>query len=139
MKTAHGPIKNFVIVNCTTLPENLIENTLFGHDKGAFTGANKVRKGLIEQAHVGTLFFDEIGELPFDMLSQIVGGATNGNGNSRSNGNHHYATKFTGSASTHRVSRHRAIGASVGAAPKTKIYNPNDRIPLDDGEFEFNT
>ena len=71
-----------------------------------------------------------------ELLSQIVGGAANGNGNSRSNGNHHYAAKFTGSASTHRVSRHRAIAAPVGAASKTKILDPNDQIPLDDGEFE---
>ena len=55
---------NFVIVDCTVLPEKLIESVLFGHEKGAFTGADKAQSGLIEQANGGTLFLDEIGELP---------------------------------------------------------------------------
>jgi two-component system NtrC family response regulator len=55
---------NFVIVDCTVLPEKLIESVLFGHEKGAFTGADKAQAGLIEQANGGTLFLDEIGELP---------------------------------------------------------------------------
>ena len=55
---------NFVIVDCTVLPEKLIESVLFGHEKGAFTGADKAQTGLIEQANGGTLFLDEIGELP---------------------------------------------------------------------------
>jgi two-component system NtrC family response regulator len=56
--------KNFVVVDCTALPETLIESVLFGHEKGAFTGADKAREGLIEQADGGTLFLDEVGELP---------------------------------------------------------------------------
>jgi len=56
--------KNFVVVDCTALPETLIESVLFGHEKGAFTGADKIREGLIEQANGGTLFLDEVGELP---------------------------------------------------------------------------
>ena len=56
--------KNFVIVDCTVLPETLIESVLFGHEKGAFTGADKAQSGLIEQADGGTLFLDEIGDLP---------------------------------------------------------------------------
>jgi two-component system NtrC family response regulator len=56
--------KNFVVVDCTALPETLIESVLFGHEKGAFTGADKAREGLIEQANGGTLFLDEVGELP---------------------------------------------------------------------------
>ncbi len=55
---------NFVVVDCTALPENLIESILFGHEKGAFTGAEKRREGLIKQADGGTLFLDEVGELP---------------------------------------------------------------------------
>jgi two-component system NtrC family response regulator len=55
---------NFVVVDCTALPETLIESVLFGHEKGAFTGADKSRGGLIEQANGGTLFLDEVGELP---------------------------------------------------------------------------
>ncbi len=56
---------NFVVVDCAALPETLIESMLFGHEKGAFTGADKAREGLIRQADGGTLFLDEVGELPF--------------------------------------------------------------------------
>ena len=55
--------KSFVVVDCTTLTETLIENILFGHEKGAFTGAGKYYSGLIKQADGGTLFLDEVGEL----------------------------------------------------------------------------
>jgi len=55
--------KNFVVVDCTALPETLVESILFGHEKGAFTGADKMRDGLIKQANGGTLFLDEVGEL----------------------------------------------------------------------------
>ena len=55
---------NFVVVDCTALPETLVESVLFGHEKGAFTGADKAQVGLVRQAHAGTLFLDEIGELP---------------------------------------------------------------------------
>jgi len=55
---------NFVVVDCTALPETLVESVLFGHEKGAFTGADRAQVGLVRQAHAGTLFLDEIGELP---------------------------------------------------------------------------
>jgi len=54
----------FVVVDCAALPDNLVESELFGHEKGAFTGADSSRPGLIAQARGGTLFLDEIGELP---------------------------------------------------------------------------
>jgi len=54
----------FVVVDCAALPETLIESTLFGHEKGAFTGADRAREGLIKEADKGTLFLDEVGELP---------------------------------------------------------------------------
>ena len=54
----------FVAINCNAIPENLLESELFGHEKGAFTGAHAQRKGHIETAAGGTLFLDEIGELP---------------------------------------------------------------------------
>ncbi len=54
----------FVVVDCAALPDTLIESTLFGHVKGAFTGADRGREGLIQHAHKGTLFLDEVGELP---------------------------------------------------------------------------
>ena len=56
--------KNFVVVDCTALPETLVESVLFGHAKGAFTGADSHHDGLIAQAHEGTLFLDEVAELP---------------------------------------------------------------------------
>lgn len=62
----------FIAVNCGALPENLIESEIFGHEKGAFTGANKMKKGLFELADGGTLFLDEIGELSLDMQVKLL-------------------------------------------------------------------
>lgn len=62
----------FVTVNCGALPENLIESELFGHRKGAFTGADEHRIGLFEVADGGTLFLDEIGELPKSMQAKLL-------------------------------------------------------------------
>lgn len=64
--------KPFVAVNCGALPEHLIESELFGHRKGAFTGADESRSGLFEVASGGTLFLDEIGELPKAMQSKLL-------------------------------------------------------------------
>jgi len=63
---------NFVIVDCAALPETLVESTLFGHVKGAFTGADRDRDGLIRQADGGTLFLDEIGELPMSIQKAFL-------------------------------------------------------------------
>lgn len=64
--------KNFVVVDCAALPENLIENMLFGHEKGVYTGADHAREGLILQANGGTLFLDEIGEMPLSLQKAFL-------------------------------------------------------------------
>ena len=66
---AAGP---YVRINCASIPETLLESELFGHEKGAFTGADKRRIGFIERAHGGTLLFDEIGELPLGMQAKLL-------------------------------------------------------------------
>ncbi|MFP4381161.1 MAG: sigma-54-dependent transcriptional regulator, partial [Candidatus Sumerlaeia bacterium] len=66
---ATGP---FVAVNCAAFPQNLIESELFGHEKGAFTGATQRRTGRFEEADGGTLFLDEIGEMPLELQSKLL-------------------------------------------------------------------
>ncbi len=71
--TSHPSTKApFCAVNCGAIPENLIESELFGHERGAFTGAVKSRHGVFEQAHGGTLFLDEIGEMPPAMQVKLL-------------------------------------------------------------------
>jgi two-component system response regulator GlrR len=64
--------KPFIVENCGAIPENLIENELFGHVKGAYTDARTDQKGLFEEAHLGTLFLDEIGELPLSLQVKFL-------------------------------------------------------------------
>ncbi len=65
-------VQNFVAINCSAFSKELLENELFGHKAGSFTGATKDQKGLFEQAHNGTIFLDEIGELALDLQAKIL-------------------------------------------------------------------
>lgn len=71
-KISHRKDKPFVAVNCAAIPDNLLESELFGYKKGAFTGADRDKKGLIEEANGGTLFLDEIGELPLSLQAKLL-------------------------------------------------------------------
>ncbi len=70
----NGPLKDrpFVTVNCGAIPENLMESEMFGHKKGSFTGAIADKKGLFEVANTGTIFLDELGELPLPMQVKLL-------------------------------------------------------------------
>ncbi|RUM51055.1 MAG: sigma-54-dependent Fis family transcriptional regulator [Hydrogenothermus sp.] len=71
-KLSHRKDKPFVAVNCAAIPDDLLESELFGYKKGAFTGADRDKKGLIEEANGGTLFLDEIGELPLSLQAKLL-------------------------------------------------------------------
>jgi two-component system, NtrC family, response regulator GlrR len=69
---SHRKDKPFVALNCAALPEALLESTLFGHEKGAFTGATQSSRGVFAQAHQGTLFLDEIGDMSLEIQGKIL-------------------------------------------------------------------
>ncbi|WP_312190818.1 sigma-54 dependent transcriptional regulator, partial [Sphingobacterium sp.] len=64
--------RNFVAINCAAFSRDLLENELFGHKSGAFTGATKEQRGLFEEAHLGTIFLDEIGEMALELQAKIL-------------------------------------------------------------------
>ena len=64
--------KRLVAINCAAIPDNLIESELFGHEKGAFTGATQMRRGRFELAQGGTIFLDEIGEMGVNLQSKLL-------------------------------------------------------------------
>jgi DNA-binding NtrC family response regulator len=68
-KMKDGP---FIALNCAAVPENLLENELFGHERGAFTGATDLKKGMVERADNGTLFLDEIGDMPITLQAKLL-------------------------------------------------------------------
>jgi two-component system, NtrC family, response regulator PilR len=64
--------KPFITINCTAIPENLLESEMFGHQRGSFTGAIANKAGLVEMAHTGTLFLDEVGEIPLSIQAKLL-------------------------------------------------------------------
>jgi DNA-binding NtrC family response regulator len=64
--------KPFIAINCASIPATLIESEIFGHERGAFTGADQRRPGVFELAHGGTLFLDELGEIPFELQAKLL-------------------------------------------------------------------
>ncbi len=70
LSSRHG--KPFIPINCAAIPESLFESELFGHEKGAFTGADQLVRGKIEAANTGTLFLDEIGEMPLNVQAKLL-------------------------------------------------------------------
>ncbi|MFO1020233.1 MAG: sigma-54 dependent transcriptional regulator [Planctomycetales bacterium] len=106
---AHMP---FVAVNCGALPENLVESELFGHRKGAFTGADTPRKGLLEVANGGTLFLDELGELDKAMQVKLL--------------------RFLESGEVRRVGENEAFNVDVRIVCAT---NRDLQIMVDQGQF----
>ena len=77
----HSPRTNgpFVAINTAAIPKDLLESELFGHERGAFTGAQTMRRGRFEQADGGTLFLDEIGDMPFDLQTRLLRVLSDGN------------------------------------------------------------
>ena len=71
-KNSKRKFESLVIVNCSAIPSGIIESELFGHKKGSFTGATENKKGYFESAHKGTIFLDEVGELPLDIQAKLL-------------------------------------------------------------------
>ena len=77
-KNSKRKFESIIIVNCAAIPSGIIESELFGHKKGSFTGANENKKGYFESAHKGSIFLDEIGDLPLDIQSKLLRVIENG-------------------------------------------------------------
>lgn len=69
---SHRKTRSFIALNCSAFPKDLLENELFGHAEGAYTGATKAKKGYLEEAHEGTLFLDELGEMNIELQAKLL-------------------------------------------------------------------
>ena len=108
---SHRADERFVVVNCAAIPEALLESELFGHVRGAFTGASADRPGLFEQADRGTLFLDEIGEMPLHLQAKLLHVLETG-GLRRVGSNRDYQVDVRIIAATHRDLRARVHAGS---------------------------
>ena len=106
---AQGP---FVAINTAAIPKDLLESELFGHERGAFTGAQSMRRGRFEQAEGGTLFLDEIGDMPFDLQTRLL--------------------RVLSDGSFYRVGGHSAIKANVRVIAAT---HQDLELRVKDGAF----
>jgi two-component system nitrogen regulation response regulator GlnG len=102
----------FIALNMAAIPKDLIESELFGHEKGAFTGANNLRKGRFEQADGGTLFLDEIGDMPLDVQTRLL--------------------RVLADGQFYRVGGHQAIAVDVRIIAAT---HQNLEVLVNDGKF----
>ena len=100
---ANGP---FVAINTAAIPKDLLESELFGHERGAFTGAQTMRRGRFEQADGGTLFLDEIGDMPFDLQTRLLRVLSDGQFY-RVGGHHPLKSNVRVIAATHQNLEHR--------------------------------
>ena len=109
-----GPFRHspFISINCAALPESLIEAELFGYEKGAFTGATALKKGMFEMAEGGTIFLDEIGEMPITLQAKLLGVLDDGT-----------YRRLGGTALLHaQVRVIAATGVDLEKAIKTRIF-----------------
>ncbi len=118
----------FIAVNCGAIPEGLIESELFGHEKGAFTGAVRMRRGCFEQADCGTLFLDEIGEMPLAMQVKLLR-AIQERRFRRVGGEQSFAVKLRLVCATNRDLRERIAEGSFREDLFYRINVVNLRIP----------
>ena len=104
--------RSFVALNCSTISESLMESELFGHEKGAFTNAFRVKNGLVETANEGTLFLDEIAEMPAAVQTKVL--------------------RFLDSGEFRRVGGNKTLNADVRIIAAT---NRNLNIAIKNGSF----
>ena len=132
----HSPRRDrpFVKINCTALPENLMESELFGYEKGAFTGANTTKPGKFEQADTGTVFLDEIGDVPAFIqvkLLRILAGAGVRAAGQQQDAAHRRArdcgdeSGFARGSGTRHVSRRSVLPAERGAHQHRAAARPH--------------
>jgi hypothetical protein len=127
----------FVVVDCGAISENLIESELFGHERGAFTGAQAQRRGAFEQAHGGTIFLDEIGELPLDLQPKLLRALENrafrrvgGSTRPRSIRSSSSSAMALRSRSAERSARATASAVALSFAPTSVVRSPESSSSL---------